>query len=292
MMNSTTSTDSASYTNAVVPPCTANDMEVIERVEESLEALSALEDLLASCEADDFAIDDLEYMLPPDFVLTVVMPVFNEEVTLKTIVSRVLRLPLPIELVIVDDYSTDRTRNILADLEKCEGITVCYHEENRGKGAALRTGFAAATGDVVIVQDADLEYDPRDIPRLIRPLVQKQVDVVYGSRFLAEEHQDPSWLHRFGNGLLTKASNLLTGLHLTDMETCYKAFRRELIQSIEIQQNRFGFEPEVTAKIAKQKQRIVEMPIRYNARSYDEGKKIGFRDAINAFYCIVRYSFS
>lgn len=291
-MNATTSTDFTSPSNAVNPLSAADDTEVIKRVEETLQELSALEDLLASCEADNFVVDDLEYLLPPGFLLTVVMPVFNEEVTLKTIVSRVLKLPLPIELVIVDDYSTDTTRNILVDLEKCEGVTVCYHEENRGKGAALRTGFAAATGDVVIVQDADLEYDPRDIPRLIRPLVQKQVDVVYGSRFLAEEHQDPSWLHRFGNGLLTKASNLLTGLHLTDMETCYKAFRRDLIQSIEIQQNRFGFEPEVTAKIAKQKQRIIEMPIRYNARSYDEGKKIGFRDAVNAFYCIVRYSFS
>jgi glycosyltransferase involved in cell wall biosynthesis len=153
----------------------------------------------------------------------------------------------------------------------------------------LRTGFAAATGDVVVVQDADLEYDPRDFPHLLRPILAGEADVVYGSRFLGGARQDPSWLHRFGNGLLTGASNLFTGWQLTDMETCYKAFRRDMLRGIEIRQNRFGFEPEITAKLARRGARLREVPISYQGRGYEEGKKIGMRDALNAFYCIVRY---
>jgi glycosyltransferase involved in cell wall biosynthesis len=221
--------------------------------------------------------------------LSVVIPVYNEEATLRTILARVCRVPIPKEIVIVDDCSTDTTPEILRTLEGTAGLRIICKVRNEGKGAALRTGFAAATGDVVLVQDADLEYDPRDYPRLIRPLIEGEADVVYGSRFLGEHPQDPSWLHRVGNGLLTRASNLFTGLRLTDMETCYKAFRRDVLRNLQICQNRFGFEPEVTAKLARRRARIVEVPITYAARNYAEGKKIGLKDACNAFYCIVRY---
>jgi glycosyltransferase involved in cell wall biosynthesis len=168
-------------------------------------------------------------------------------------------------------------------------VHVIFKPQNEGKGAALRTGFRRVTGDVVVIQDADLEYDPRDILPLVRPIVCGQADVVYGSRFLGEEPQDRSWVHRLGNRLLTAASNWTTGMALTDMETCYKAFRREVLQSFEIRQPRFGFEPEVTAKIARRKFRVMEAPIRYAARGYAEGKKIGVMDLFSALYCIVRY---
>ncbi len=252
-------------------------------------ALDELDELARQLnQDDDYTVAPLGYELPADFKLSVVIPVYNEEKTLHRIVGRVRSLPLPMELVLVDDCSTDGTHALLKEMEAA-GIKVVYHEQNQGKGAALRTGFAHTTGDVVVIQDADLEYDPRDIPRLLRPLVEDQADVVYGSRFLGEEQQDPSFLHRLGNRALTTASNLTTGLRLTDMETCYKLFRGELIRSLTLRQNRFGFEPEVTAKIARRKQRVRELPIRYNARGYDEGKKIGIRDGFNALWCILRY---
>ena len=186
--------------------------------------------------------------------LSVIMPAYNEEATLTMIVERVIGIPHLLELVIVDDCSSDKTGEIAKRLaEKYSAIEYVRHDKNKGKTEAQKTGFAMGKGDVVIVQDADLEYDPRDYPRLIRPLIEGEADVVYGSRFLGEYPQDPSWLHRLGNGVLTRASNWFTGLRLTDMETCYKAFRRDVLRNLRICQNRFGFEPEVTAKLARRR---------------------------------------
>jgi glycosyltransferase involved in cell wall biosynthesis len=178
---------------------------------------------------------------------------------------------------------------LLKQLEGLSSVKLVLKDQNAGKGAALRTGFEHATGDFVVIQDADLEYDPRDIPGLIQPLVDGKADVVYGSRFIGEDQQDESWIHRAGNAVLTQASNLFSGLKLTDMETCYKAFNREVLDGLKIVQNRFGIEPELTAKLARRGYRFLEVPISYNSRGYDEGKKIGIRDLFNAFYCIGRY---
>ena len=227
-----------------------------------------------------------------DYLLSVVIPVFNELKTIGRILSRVAALPLNLELVIVDDFSTDGTREVLTKLEGLPNVQVVLKEANAGKGAALRTGFAAAKGDFIVVQDADLEYDPCDIPQLIQPLLKGDADIVYGSRFIGEEQQDESWVHRAGNAVLTQASNLFSGLNLTDMETCYKAFTREVLQDVEQQQNRFGIEPEITAKLARRGYKFVEVPISYDSRGYDEGKKIGIKDLINAIYCIGRYGIS
>ena len=227
-----------------------------------------------------------------DYLLSVVIPVFNELNTIGRILTRVAALPLNLELVIVDDFSTDGTREVLEKLVGMKNVTIVFQNENQGKGAALRTGFQHVTGDIVVVQDADLEYDPRDIPRLIQPLLRNEADVVYGSRFIGQEQQDESWVHRTGNAILTGASNLFSGLNLTDMETCYKAFNREVIQDIQIEQDRFGIEPEITAKLARQGYRFVEIPISYDSRGYQEGKKIGIKDLINAIYCIGRYGVS
>ena len=194
--------------------------------------------------------------------------------------------------MIVDDCSTDGTREILAKLEGVQGLKVVLKEQNEGKGAALRTGFEHATGEFVVVQDADLEYHPKDIPGLLVPLINDECDVVYGSRFIGHELQDESWIHRLGNWTLTAASNLFNGVHLTDMETCYKAFRRSTLKGIKIRQNRFGVEPELTAKWARRGFRFQEVPISYNARGYEEGKKIGIRDLFQAIYCIFRYGFA
>lgn len=231
----------------------------------------------------------LDYAPPAGFKLSIVMPVYNEEKTLREIVRRVKATPLPKEIILVDDCSKDGTREILAELAEDPEIHVIYKPQNEGKGAALRTGFMHAGGTAVIVQDADLEYDPRDIAAVVRPLALGECDVVYGSRFMRNTSRDSSLVHRFGNWFLTFASNLTTGLKITDMETCYKAFRREVLLGFSIQQNRFGFEPEVTAKIARRKHRIQEVPIQYQARSYAEGKKIGVKDLFNALWCIVRY---
>jgi glycosyltransferase involved in cell wall biosynthesis len=224
--------------------------------------------------------------------LSVVIPCYNEAATIESVVDAVRRSPYdPKEIVVVDDCSRDGTRDILKRLSH-KVDKVLYHDVNRGKGAALRTGFQAASGDIVIIQDADLEYDPAEYPKVIQPILSDKADVVYGSRFMGgEPHRVLYFWHRIGNGLLTLLSNMCTNLNLTDMETCYKAFRREVIQSIEIKENRFGFEPEITAKIAKKRCRIYEVGISYSGRTYEEGKKIGWRDGFRALYCILKYRF-
>ncbi len=259
----------------------------VRRLEETLDQIEQLSELFDL--ESTYEVEPLDWELPRDFKLSVVIPVYNEEPTLRAIVGRVALIPVPKEIILVDDCSTDGSREILQSFEHVDDLRVIYKQQNEGKGAALRTGFAAAKGDVVVVQDADLEYDPRDFPKLLKPIVSGEADVVYGSRFLGETLQDPSWLHRFGNGLLTRVSNLFTGLQLTDMETCYKAFRRDVLADIEIRQDRFGFEPEVTAKLARRGARVCEIPISYDGRGYEEGKKIGMKDALNALYCIVRF---
>ena len=234
--------------------------------------------------------------LPDDFLLTVVMPVFNEERTLGAIVGAVLAEPTPKELVLVDDGSSDRSRELLQELAKREGVRALLHERNRGKGAALRTGFEAARGDVVVVQDADLEYDPQDYRALLAPILSGDADVVYGSRYLVDPDEPDrardAFGHYLGNRFLTFASNLATGLNLTDMETCYKCFRREVLAPIRIRSRRFTVEPELTAKIARSGARVWETPIRYRGRAFADGKKIGWRDAVAALWAIARYRFA
>ena len=226
--------------------------------------------------------------------LSIVIPCFNEVNTIGVIVDAVLASPYPNkEIIVVDDCSTDGTGNLL---RASGGISdkvhqILYHEKNQGKGAALRTGIQAATGDIVIIQDADLEYDPNEYSLLVEPILRNRADVVYGSRFLGNRaHRVLYFWHRVGNGFLTLLSNMFTNLNLTDMETCYKVFRREIIQSISIEESRFGFEPEITAKVAKLKCRIYEVGISYYGRTYEEGKKIGWRDGVRAIYCILKYN--
>ena len=268
------------------PPETQAD-DTIARVQYALDDLQRLADLLAVEDGYEPAVRDFE--LPRNFKLSIVIPVYNEERTIQRVLTHVAALPVPKEIVIVDDASTDGTREILSQFECAAEVHLICKPQNEGKGAALRTAFRRVTGHVVIVQDADLEYDPRDILPVIKPIVCGEADVVYGSRFLGNAHQDRSLVHRLGNRVLTGLSNLLTGLRITDMETCYKAFRRDVLRSFEIEQSRFGFEPEVTAKIARRKARVREVPIRYAARSYAEGKKIGIKDLFNALFCIIRY---
>ena len=224
--------------------------------------------------------------------ISVVMPVYNEVGTIKEIVSRVQAVALDKEIIIVDDCSTDGTREHLEEIVQTqENVRVLYHEHNRGKGAALRTGFGLVTGDVVVIQDADLEYDPREYLTLLEPIVDGRADVVYGSRFLGGPHRVLYFWHYLGNKFLTLLSNALTNLNLTDMETCYKIFKREVIEGIKLKSNRFGFEPEFTAKIAKKGFRIYETPISYSGRSYAEGKKIGWKDGVKAIFAIVWFRF-
>jgi len=261
--------------------------------EEMLARLDLCTDLIHSeLEAYQNASFGSEPSTRTDYLLSVVIPVYNELNTIGRVLSRVASLNLNLELVIVDDFSSDGTREILEQIKDLPRVTVILKEKNEGKGAALRTGFEHVTGDYVVVQDADLEYNPSDIPMLIQPLLKDEADVVYGSRFIGDEQQDESWIHRTGNAVLTGASNLFSGLNLTDMETCYKAFNREVLRDISIKQNRFGIEPEITAKLARRGYRFVEVPISYDSRGYDEGKKIGIKDLINAIYCIGRYGMS
>ncbi len=223
--------------------------------------------------------------------LSVVIAVYNEKQTILKILERVRGVPIPKEIIIVDDYSTDGTRDVLKNLAPAEDLKILYHPHNRGKGAALRTGFGAVAGDIVVIQDADLEYDPVEYPILIRPILDGKADVVYGSRFLGGPHRVLYFWHHVGNRVLTTLSNMMTDLNLSDMETCYKVFRSELLGKIKLQENRFGFEPEFTAKIARTRCRIFEVPISYSGRDYAEGKKIGWKDGVAAIYFILKYRF-
>jgi glycosyltransferase involved in cell wall biosynthesis len=233
------------------------------------------------------------YPLPSDFTLSVVIPVFNERDFIEEIVGRVQAVPIPKEIIIVDDGSSDGTRAALERIgQSMANVRVVLHAVNQGKGAAVRTGLAFAKGDVVLVQDADLEYDPAEYPRLLQPIIENHADVVFGSRFIGERHRVLYFWHSVANRVLTTLSNMFTNLNLTDMETCYKVFRREVLADIRLKSDRFGFEPEITAKIARHrspKWRVYEIPISYSGRTYEEGKKIGLKDAINALYCIFRY---
>ena len=239
--------------------------------------------------------------------LSLVIPVYNELPTLREIVSRIAAVDLDKELVFVDDMSTDGSRELLTELReqglerwlsahdrqrprlRTNAVQVLLQPQNMGKGAALRAGFAAATGDIVAIQDADLEYDPQDLPRVIQPIVDGIADVTFGSRFIGTPRRALFFWHQLLNNGLTLLSNMFNDINITDMETCYKAFRSEVIKSITVEENRFGIEPELTAKVAKMRLRIYEVPVSYHGRTYDEGKKIGWKDGVRALYCIVKY---
>jgi glycosyltransferase involved in cell wall biosynthesis len=223
--------------------------------------------------------------------LSVIIPIYNESKTILTIIQRVLETRLASEIILVDDGSTDGTRVQLASLEGQQGIRVLFHEKNQGKGAAVRTGIAAATGEVILIQDADLEYDPSDFPALLKPIEQGKADVVYGSRFLGGSRRVTMFWHMVANKFLTFATNILYDTILSDMETGYKVFRREVLQGVTLRANRFDFEPEFTAKILKQKKRLFEVPITFDPRDYSEGKKIQLKDAFVAIWALIKYRF-
>jgi glycosyltransferase involved in cell wall biosynthesis len=230
-------------------------------------------------------------------LISIIIPVFNEAMTITTILQQVdaVQLPFAKEILVVDDFSIDGTREILRKFENngSEKFKIIYHDKNQGKGAALKSGFALANGDIIIIQDADLEYDPQEYPRLIKPILDGKADVVYGSRFSGSgPHRVLYFWHYVGNTFLTLLSNMCTNLNLTDMETCYKAFKKEVLSKIDIKENRFGFEPEFTAKVARLRCRIYEVGISYSGRSYNEGKKITWKDGVWALWCILRYNLS
>lgn len=227
-------------------------------------------------------------------ILSVVIPVYNEKNTIERVIDKVRGCGIRTEIIIVDDYSTDGTRELLKGEIGKKADKILYHKKNRGKGVALRHGFSAATGDFVVVQDADLEYEPADFVQLIQPFISGEcdADAVYGSRYLrSNRFRVDGFYHELGNKLLTIFSNICSNLSLSDMETCYKMFRRDVIQSICLKEDRFGFEPEITAKLARKKCRIYEVPISYHPRTFEEGKKIGIADALRALYCILKYNF-
>ncbi|HTU22982.1 MAG TPA: glycosyltransferase family 2 protein [Gemmataceae bacterium] len=268
-----------------------SDVLLRQLSESPQERLALLHHLLGEAACRQLGI----YPIPDGFKLSVVIPVYNEERWIREVVRRVQAVPIPKEIIIVEDCSKDGTRDILKEMEGGE-IRVFYQPYNQGKGAALRRGFQEATGDVIIVQDADLEYDPSEYPRLLQPILENRADVVFGSRFIGETHRVLYFWHYIANMMLTLMSNMFTNLNLTDMETCYKVFRREVLTGITLKSNRFGFEPEITAKIARKRSgqpswRVYEIPISYSGRTYEEGKKIGLKDAFNAFYCILRYRY-
>lgn len=223
--------------------------------------------------------------------LSVVIPVYNECATISEIIRRVRSVDIPKEIIIVDDGSTDGTREKLKEIESAGELQIFYHEKNLGKGSAIRTALQHVTGDIVVIQDADLEYNPQEYPKLLKPILDGRADVVYGSRFLgSEEHRVLFFWHYAGNKFLTLLSNMFTNLNLTDMETGYKMFRADVLRRITIEENRFGFEPEITAKVARLKCRIYEVGISYSGRDYSEGKKIGWKDGLHALWCIAKYS--
>jgi glycosyltransferase involved in cell wall biosynthesis len=222
--------------------------------------------------------------------LSVVIPVYNEKSTILELLDRVRSVDISKEIIIVDDCSTDGTREVLQSLPASDNLKIIYQSQNAGKGAALRTGFAAVTGDIVVIQDADLEYNPAEYPNLIQPILANKADVVFGSRFLNGPHRVLLFWHSVGNRILTMLSNMFTDLNLTDMETCYKVFRADVLGKIQLHENRFGFEPEFTAKISKAKCRIYEIPISYDSRDYSEGRKIGWKDGVAAIYFIFKYN--
>jgi len=223
-------------------------------------------------------------------LLSVIIPAYNEIEFIDEILRKVKETPYDKEIIVVDDCSTDGTRERLNELKAADGVVVIFQEKNQGKGAALRRGIAAATGDIVLIQDADLEYDPREYPVLLGPILEGKADVVYGSRFLGGPHRVLYFWHYVGNSMVTLLSNMFTNLNLTDMETCYKVFTKEVIKTITIESDRFGVEPEITAKVARGRWRIFEVPISYYGRTYEEGKKITWRDGIKAFFTIVKYN--
>ena len=233
-----------------------------------------------------------------DWLVSVVVPAYNEESSVKSLLEQVAGVALNKEIIVVDDFSSDGTRNILQHIEKNwkntyrhkNNLRIFYHEKNQGKGAAIRTGFEQVGGKIVIIQDADLEYDPQEYFRLIQPIVEGKADVVYGSRFIGEVHRVLNFWHYKGNKILTTLSNIFTDLKLTDMETCYKVFRTEVIRELKLKENRFGIEPEITAKVARMNCRIYEVPISYHGRDYTQGKKIGWKDGIRAIYSILKYN--
>ncbi len=267
-----------------------------EAVASRLPSRDAASDLLASLDQIADSIEsvnqsDMQGQLDQPPELTVIVPAYNEIGTLEEVIQAVYKLPVTKQIIVVDDGSTDGTRELIGKLAETYQIEPVFHEVNSGKGAAIQTGFAKAVGDIVIVQDADLEYTPEDILKVIAPIQSGIFSVVYGSRYLDGTRRSDSWHHKFGNQVLTWFSNLASGHRLTDMETCYKAFRREILSSIQIEQKRFGFEPEITAKLARNKISIFEVPIRYAPRSWSSGKKIGVKDLFEAVWCILRYRF-
>lgn len=241
------------------------------------------------------------YAIPEEFLLSVVIPVYNERDSFKVLLDRVKSVPIRKEIILIDDCSKDGTRDQLKELEAelaqsaidpLNKLVFLFHEKNQGKGAAVKTGFSKTSGNVVLIQDADLEYDPSEYPRLLRPIIEGKADVVFGSRFLGDqEHRVLYYWHFLGNTVLTTLSNCFTNLNLTDMETCYKVFTKQALDPIwpTLKQNRFGIEPEITAKVARRRLRIYEMSISYSGRTYEQGKKIGWKDGVQALYCIVRY---